>query len=254
MAAAPLTPTSPSPDTPPLSQGARIVNTFIAPSNTFTDLRRSAAWWAPFLLMIVVSVLFVRVVDKKVTFRRVMENQIQLSPKQADQMEKMPPEQRERVMTQQTAFWRIFSYCYPVVILIWNLIIAAILFGTFKLVMSADDLKFGASYAVVMYASLPLMIKSLLAIVFLLAGINTESFTFQNPVASNPGYFINAAESRVLYSVLTSLDIFMIWTLVLTGIGFACVSRLRRGKALGVVFGWYALFVMLGAAVGAAFS
>ena len=54
MAAAPLPPMSapvPAPEAAPLSQGARIVDTFIAPSKTFTDLRRSAQWWLPFLLM-----------------------------------------------------------------------------------------------------------------------------------------------------------------------------------------------------------
>ena len=34
----------PVPEAAPLSEPARIVNTFIAPSKTFTDLRRSAAW------------------------------------------------------------------------------------------------------------------------------------------------------------------------------------------------------------------
>jgi hypothetical protein len=53
MAAAPVLPASPTPSTEPapLSQGARIINTFIAPSKTFTDLRRSASWWLPFLLI-----------------------------------------------------------------------------------------------------------------------------------------------------------------------------------------------------------
>jgi len=46
MAAAPLPPVSAlAPETVPLSEGARIVNTFIAPSKTFTDLRRNASWW-----------------------------------------------------------------------------------------------------------------------------------------------------------------------------------------------------------------
>jgi len=49
----------------PLSEGARIVNTFIAPSKTFTDLRRSAAWWAPFLLMVIVSTFLVYSVGRR---------------------------------------------------------------------------------------------------------------------------------------------------------------------------------------------
>ena len=44
MAAAPVLPTpTPAPETAPLSEASRIINTFIAPSKTFTDLRRSAA-------------------------------------------------------------------------------------------------------------------------------------------------------------------------------------------------------------------
>ena len=44
---------------------------FIAPSRTFTDLRRNANWWAPFLITAIVSLLFVYVVDQKVGFRKV---------------------------------------------------------------------------------------------------------------------------------------------------------------------------------------
>jgi hypothetical protein len=36
---------TPIPEPAPLSEFERIIDTFIAPSKTFTDLRRSAAWW-----------------------------------------------------------------------------------------------------------------------------------------------------------------------------------------------------------------
>ena len=58
------------------------LNAFIAPSKTFTDLRRNASWWAPFLLMvIVISTVFVYTVDQKIGFRKVTDNQLQMSPK-----------------------------------------------------------------------------------------------------------------------------------------------------------------------------
>lgn len=83
MAAAPLPPvaSSPTQEAAPLSQGARIINIFIAPSKTFTDLRRSAAWWAPFLLMTVVSLIFVYTAGQKIGFRKIMENQMQAQPR-----------------------------------------------------------------------------------------------------------------------------------------------------------------------------
>jgi hypothetical protein len=57
-----------------------------------------------------------------------------------------------------------------------------------------------------------------------------------------------------MYSLATGLDIFMIWTLVLTAIGFTCVSKIKTGTAYAVVFGWWIVLTVAGAAVGAAFS
>lgn len=243
----------PVPESVSPSEAARTFNVFIAPSRTFTDLRRSAAWWAPFLLLAIGSLLFVYVVDQKIGFRKVAENQMQMSPRQAARLEQMPAEQRAQAMAQQAKGIRYFSYGYPGVILLWNLIISAILFATFKFAASAD-VKFKAAYAVVMYASLPLLLKTLLATLAVAAGASADSFTFQNPAATNPGYFLNPADSHWLYSVASALDIFMIWTLVLTAIGFTCISKLKRGTAFLGVFAWYVVFVAAGAALGAAFS
>jgi hypothetical protein len=84
--------------------------------------------------------------------------------------------------------------------------------------------------------------------------MSPDSFTFQNPVATNPGYFMNPADNVFLYSVASGIDIFMIWTLVLTAIGFTCVSKVKRGTAYAIVFGWWAVFTLLGAGLAAAFS
>jgi hypothetical protein len=250
MAAAPVMPT---PEAAPLSEGARIINVFIAPSKTFTDLRRSASWWAPFLLLSVMSVAFVYTVDQKIGFRKVAENQIQASPKATQRIEQLPPEQRNQAMQRQATIMRDISYGYPVIILLWNLIIAAVLFATFKFAASAD-VKFKTALAIVMYASLPLVLKTLLATVSVAAGASPDSFTFQNPVATNPGYFLTPADSPFLYNLATALDIFMIWTLIVTAIGFTCVSKVKRGTALAIVLGWYFVFALAGAGFGAMFS
>jgi len=176
-----------------------------------------------------------------------------MSPKGAARMEQLPPEDRNRQMQQQATGFRYFSYGYPVIIVIWNLLMAAILFATFKFAAGAD-VKFKVALAIVMYASLPLIIKSLLAMLSVGVGASADSFTFQNPIASNPGYFINPAESRWLYSFGTALDIFMIWTLVLNAIGFSSVTKVKRSTALLIVFGWYVIFVLASTGLGAAFS
>lgn len=237
----------------PLAEGSRIVNTFLAPSKTFTDLRRSASWWAPFLLLSIVSVAFFYVVDQKIGFSKVVENQVEASPKATRQLEQLPPDQRSQAISRQVAGVRYFCYAYPGVILLWNLIIAAVLFASFKFGVSAS-VKFKTSYAIVMYASLPLLLKTVLAAISVAAGADPDSFNLQNPAATNPGYFLSPGNSPFLYSTATALDIFMIWTLILTAIGFSCVSKARRSTAMTIVFGWYIFFTLGAAGIGALLS
>jgi hypothetical protein len=253
MATAPLPPLTAAVPVAPLSQTARIVNTFIAPSKTFSDLRRSAAWWAPFLLMIVVSTLFVYTAGQKIGFRKIMENQMQAQPKAQARLENLPADQREAQLEKGAKVTGVISYAFPAITLFFWLIIAGALFATFKVAVGAD-VSFKISWAIVVYAALPLLLKTVLALLSVAAGMSPDSFSFQNPVATNPGYFMSPGDNVFLYSMATGIDIFMIWTLVLTAIGFTCVSKVKRGTAFAVVFGWWAVFTVIGAAIGAAFS
>jgi hypothetical protein len=255
LAASPVLPASPEPvpDAPPLSEGARIVNTFIAPSKTFTDLRRNASWWGPFLLLAVVSTLFVYAVGQKIGFRKVTETQVQMSPKQATQLDNLPADQREQQLQQRTKVTRIVSYIVPLFVLVFWVIITAGLFATFKFV-AGSDVSFKVAFAIVAFAGLPQVLKSLLATIAVLAGVSGDSFSFQNPIATNPGFLLNPADSPLLYSLASSLDIFIIWTLALTALGFTYVSKVKRGTAFVIVFGWWLLFTLLGAGMAAMFS
>lgn len=242
-------PPSAAPELAPLSEGARIVNTFIAASKTFTDLRRSAAWWAPFLLMAVISMAFVYTVDKKIGFRKVSDNQVEMSPKATARMDQMNKVDREQAMERQAKFTGYISYGFWALMLIWYLIVTVVLLVTFKFGAGAHDLTFSRTFAVTIYAALPQIIKSLLAIGSILAGVSPDGFTFQNPVGTNPGFFMSPNDSPFLYSIATSLDVFMIWTLILAAIGLSCVSKLKRSTAMFGVFGWYVVLMLIGAGI-----
>jgi hypothetical protein len=62
----------PTPE-PPMSEVSRVANVFFAPTKTFRDINRSAMWWMPFLIIVVVSYAFIAVVEKKVGFDKVAE-------------------------------------------------------------------------------------------------------------------------------------------------------------------------------------
>jgi hypothetical protein len=252
VAAAPRLPI-PTPEEASLSEGERILDTFIAPARTFLDLRRSASWWAPFLLLSLGSLGFFYAVNQKIGFRKVVENQIQQSPKATERIERLPADEQSQAVDRQVTGMRYFLYGYPAVILLWNLIIAGVLLVTFKFAGSAD-LSFKTSCAIVMYASLPLLVKAVLAAVSVAAGANPDSFVLENPVASNPGYFLSLAGSPFWHRLATAADIFMIWTLILTAFGVTAVTGMKRSTTLAVVFAWYFVFTLGSAGLAGMFS
>ena len=249
---APPVPT-PGPEAAPLSQGARIVNTFVAPSKTFTDLRRSASWWAPYLLITVAWVSFVYVVQSQIGYRKVQENKIQMVPKAAAQIDKLPPDQRESQLASSAKRSLYFDYGRAVTRLLWFAIIAGVLLGTLKFAAGAE-VPFKVAFAIVTYASLPMVLRSVLAIVALLAGVSPDMFNPDVPLMTNIAYFVDPTKSLPLYTFASTFDLFEIWTLVLAAIGFSSVTKLKRSTALICVFAWYFVLVLIFVGLAAAFS
>lgn len=249
MAAAPVPPSplSSNPEAAPLSEGARILNTFIAPGKTFTDLRRNSSWWAPWVLTCVFSLLFVYAMDRQIGFDQIAKNAIAQSGK-TEQFEKLPADQRAKQMQFAVTLTRYISWTTPVVILIVYLIIAGVLLGTFKFGTSAP-VNFKTSLAIVTYGSLPGIIGALLGIVSLFAGVDPEGFNAKNPVATNPAYFMDPLGNKFLYAMASALDVFVIWSIVLIGIGFASNSKVKRSTAIIIVAAWFLFYKMVGGAI-----
>lgn len=246
-------PVSADETTPALSEGERLTNVFIAPSKTFTDLKRKAGWFVPWLVLAIVTVAFVGVAGYKVGFRQMMENEMRLNPKAQERISQIPPERRDAAMAVSVTITKVRFFLRPVFLLVVFLIYAAILLATFNFGMGTQ-VPFGTCLSIVVYAQLPIAIRSLLAIVALLAGADPEGFLIDNPIASNLGYFVDASSHLVLYTLASAVDIFVIWTIVLTGIGFACVTKLKKATTIGTVFAWYALFILIIMGVVAVFT
>jgi membrane protein DedA with SNARE-associated domain len=70
-----------------------------------------------------------------------------------------------------------------------------------------------------------------------------------NPVASNPGYFMNSADSPFWYFIASQVDIFLLWTLVLTAIGFSTTGKVKMGTSFAIVIGWWVVITLAFAAL-----
>ncbi|HYG98285.1 MAG TPA: YIP1 family protein [Terriglobales bacterium] len=236
----------------PPSIASRILNIFFAPTKVFSDINRRPAWIVPFLIIALFSVVFSVAVDMQIGFEKVSENQIKLNPKAAERMERASPEQRAQQMAVSVIVTKVISYGFPVLMLAMYAIIAAVMLGTFNFGMGAQ-IRYGVAFAVIVYSALPGILKTVLATVSLFAGVDPDGFIIQNPVATNPAVLVDITTHPILYSLAASFDIFQIWTLVLAGIGFSCVSKVKRGTAMATVFGWYFAFTLGSVGISALF-
>jgi hypothetical protein len=244
MATDPLPQISPTPEpvAPAMSEGARILNTFIAPSRTFTDLRRNASWWGPWILISIFSIAFFYAVQKQVTFEQISRNQIAHSARASEQFDRLPADQQAQRLQFSGKLLGYIGYSTPLVMLLVFLIESTALWATFNIGVGAQT-SFKQAFAILMYAGLPGLIHATLAIVTLFAGVNPESFDLNNPVGSNLAYFLDPETTgKFVRGMASSVDLISIWTIVLIGIGYSCTSKVKRSTAIGIVAGWFLLY------------
>jgi hypothetical protein len=235
-----------------LSEIERVVDVFVAPSKTFTDILRSATWWLPFLLAVVVTLAAAAVVDKQVGFERVAENQVRQSPKQEDALNNLTPEQRAQRLHGMGVGYRYSSYAAFVFILIFVAIGAVLYWASFNFGLGAQT-TFGQMFAVWMYAGMPRILTSLLAIVTLLFGGNADAYDMRNPVGTNLAYYMPDA-APWLKAFLSFFDVIGLWVLVLLILGTSIVAKVSRGKAAIVVIGWWVFGLLVSVGIAAATS
>jgi hypothetical protein len=235
------------PDVPGLSQWQRVSNVFTAPSKTFEDIKRgNKSWWLPFVILAVVGYLLFAAVTFKIGMQTVVDNQIHLDPKAEEKLAQAPPEQRAMSAKISLYITEGVFIANPLLVLAIVALGSLGLWGTINFVFGGKA-KFGSIFAVWLFASLPSIVKTLLGIVVIFAGGAPESFNIKNFAPTNVASFLPVAETnKVIYSLAGSLDVITIWTLILLGMGVAIVAGVKRTSGYIAVFGWWAIFVLIG--------
>jgi hypothetical protein len=238
---------------PGLTQLQRVTDVFTAPSKTFEDIKRgNRSWWMPLLIMALVGYILFAAIVMKIGMQTVVDNQIRMDPKAEERLANATPEQRAMSTKISLYITQGVFVANPLLVLAGVAVMSLGLWGTINFVF-AGKAKYGSVFAVWMYAALPTIIKTLLGTVVIFAGVAPESFNIKNFAPTNLGAFLNPMDTnKALYSIASSIDVITIWTLVLLGMGTAIVAGVKRTSGYIAVFGWWALFVLIGVGWAAA--
>jgi hypothetical protein len=174
----------------------------------------------------------------KIGWDQVVQNMISnMSEKQKARMEQAPPEQQQQQLRGMKIGVRYTTWVFWVFILVINAIFAALLMATFNFGLGTT-ISYSRSFAILMYAGVPGILRSVLAIVTMFAGADPEGFNLENPVGTNIAFYVDKNSVGALYPLLQTLDVFTIWFCVLAGIGFAVITGKKKSTGIAVVFGW----------------
>jgi hypothetical protein len=207
------------------------------------------------LLSLVVSIVVTVAIGQHVGWRNVIAKQIESSPLAQKQMEQMSADQRERMIDQRAKAAPFFGYGFAVVVpFLIPVVIGAIFLGVFNLASGANT-NFKTSLGIVSYAFLPWVIHGLLTILIIFLK-DPSTVDVQNVVASNAGVFLSDEAPKWLGALLGSLDIFTFWTMALMAMGYSVTNpkKISVGKAFGMIFAVWFLWVLVKVGLAAAFS
>lgn len=224
----------------------RLTGIIWEPKPVFDDLAMRPRWWAPIILLTIMSVIsvftFSRVVGWEGYVRQQLDKQAQTNP----QLAQLSAEQRERAMSLSVTIAKYGGLGGSVVgVAISTLLIAVVMLGSLNLLGGAG-LKFREAFSVTSYSFLPSAISSVLALVVMLLK-NPEDFDLQNPLPANLGAFLSTQTTpKWLHALAGSFDLFTFWVMLLMALGFSVAAKkLSFRKSLTLVLIPWAVYVLI---------
>jgi uncharacterized membrane protein YkgB len=249
-------PVTPSPEAaPPVSSIGRIFGAIFSPKPTFESIAQRPTWILPLVLISILSIVTIFIFSQRVGWRSFMIRQDQQNSRLQKQMDQMTPEQREKMLDQQTKIAPIFGYVFGVLgIFIVAVIVAAVLMVAFN-VMTGGGIGFTTSLGIVTHSWVPGIIGGLLGILVLFLK-DPSTIDLQHLVAANAGAFLSDDAPKWQEALLSSFDLFTFWSMILMGIGYSAANpkKISFGKALGTIVVVWAVYVVCKVGLTAAFS
>jgi hypothetical protein len=202
------------------------VGVLFNPIETLTSIARQPDVLAPLVIFMLLSVFGGFAVAQRVDFATSMREQLEKSGR-------LPPERLDKQVKISVAMAKGFAYASPLLALIVFAIVAAIMMLAYRLMGGEGEFKH--YFSVTLYAWVPQMIKSVLTTIILFArGQTVAPEGLETVVRSSPAFLVDIHTRRVLFTLLSSLDLFTIWSAVLMIIGFALVAKMSKGKSTAI--------------------
>jgi Yip1 domain len=220
---------------PTMSEPATLANIFFEPGRTFESLRIKPKFILGTLIILILMSAFQTFFIEKVGFENIVKAQISSNP----MMDDMEPAKKKEIIDQQASpvMRTVSSASLPVVMIIFFLI-GGLIYWLAGNAMGGS-MTFLRGISTWIYSSLPPTVVSLIANMIVLAFKSVDDIDIlasqRGVIQANPAMFFDGKTMPVLTTLISSIDLFQIWGIVLAAIGLKVVGKISTGSAWGIV-------------------
>ena len=184
--------------------------------------------WIGFIVIIVLAVLI---------FLGSLHHQYQYVVQQVmEKVKDLPKEQQELVLKRISFQNMLTTGLISVIIMVpLKLIFQGLIFQQ-AFILWGNIKSFADSLYVVVYGNIISIYAQILKLVI-------EYATGKPFVNFDLSIFVSR-QNQLLYKVLSNVDIFTIWSLIVMGIGFSELARVKRSRSFAIVFGLWILYLI----------
>lgn len=224
-----------SPQEPKPNPFARMAGVFFSPIETFASIARKPDWVVPLIVLLIISIASSIVFAQRVDFMSAVQQQL-------EQRKDMSQEQVDRAIRVGGAFAKAIAYFSPLIAVIVWVIVAAVLLLSSRLFGGEGGFK--QAFSTTLYAWFPDVLKGIILTIILAVKPHVDAMQIATLVRSNLGFLASPKTQPMSFALLSSIDLFTIWTLALFIIGFAAFSRLSKARAATIVISLWVVTVL----------
>jgi hypothetical protein len=216
----------------------RIIGVLFSPDATFASIARRPDWVVPLVLILVLALANGILVASRIDFgapaREAMAQNKNMTQEQMDRAEKM-----------SVGIGKVAKFIAPVFSALAMLIVAGAILVAVRLMGGEGDFK--QAFSVTCYAWIPNVLQSIVLTIIIFARGSTaiNPTAFPTMIRSNLAFLVDMKTQPMAFALLSSLDLFTIWVIVLLIIGFAYVGRVSKVKSSVAVLSLWVLSVLL---------
>ena len=217
----------------------RLVSVLTSPGKTFAALKENPTWLFALVVLILIGVVTTAMASAKVDYPQMIRDSIEAQGRE------VPEAQLEGIIDLYEKFGPVLSMLGVAAGVVGYLLIAVLFLVALKLF--GGSLSFGQSFSTTVHAMMPQAIKGILSIPVILgrSSFSYEDLKSGSILKSNLGAVAGEETGPLVLALLSSLDVFTLWSVSLLIIGFSIVGKVSKGTAAMATLALWLIWILI---------